>query len=41
MPDYIVPIAILPIGYPKKGTKASHLHDETKTGEEITDYHTF
>ena len=38
IPDNMVPIALLPIGYPKEGTKPSDSHFKRKSIEEIAEY---
>ena len=38
IPENIIPIALLPIGYPKEGTKPSKLHFKRKDIKEMVEY---
>ena len=38
IPENIVPIALLPMGYPKEGTKPSETHFERKDLKEMIEY---
>ena len=38
LPDNLIPVCLLPIGYKKEECKPSHLHEKRKNVEEIVDY---
>ena len=38
IPDNIIPIALIPLGYPKKGTKPSESHFKRKDLKEMVEY---
>ena len=38
IPENMVPVAILPIGYPKEGTKPSESHFKRKDIKEMVEY---
>lgn len=41
LPDYLVPVAILPIGYPAANARPAHLHNEKLAPEETIFYNSY
>ena len=41
LPDYLVPVALLPIGYPADDAKPSHLHEKRFDMDDSVFYNTF